>query len=153
MKKSKVFRTAAYILTVLGAVGIFVTDKLFDVRVKAYISEAGEVPMAKENFNLFFNLSLGTCALLMALQLLTLAFDALSGQKKKGFSNLSAKIYAPLSMAVILALSVFFTYLSADRLFPVGGYIIALGICEAVLFCLPMALRSVLDEKLAEKQA
>lgn len=152
MKRSKIFRLTAYILTVLGAVGIFVTDRLFDVRVKAYITSSGEVPMAKENFSLFFNLSLGLAALLMALQLLTIASDVLHGQRKKSVGSILSKIYAPLSMVVLVALAVFFAYLSADRLFPVAGYIITLGICEATVFCLPMAIRSVTDERMSFKE-
>ncbi|MBR5447103.1 MAG: hypothetical protein IKV40_01630 [Clostridia bacterium] len=152
MKKSKIFRIGAYVLTLLGAMGAFVTDRLFAVRVKEYITSAGEVPMAKENFTLFFRLSMGLCALLMALQLLTLAIDALSGKDKRGaFSRVASKIYAPLSMAVVISLAVFFAYLSADKLFPVHGYIISLGICESVLFLLPMAVRSRIDERLCEK--
>ena len=152
MKKSKIFCITACALTLLGAVGIVITDRLFAGHVKEYITSSGEVPMAKENFTLFLRLSLGLAALLMALQLLALAADALNGQQKKGFGSILAGIYAPVSMAVLIAVSVFFAYLSADRLFPVHGYIIVLGICEAALFCLPMAARSFVAERLQAKK-
>lgn len=151
MKKSKIFRTVAYVLTLLGAIGVFVTDRLFAHRVKAYITASGEVPMAKENFTLFFKLSLGLAALLMALQLLTIVVDLLSGQRKAGSRAIIAGIYAPLSMAVLVALAAFFACLSADRLFPVASYIITLGICEAAVFCLPIAVRSLIREKTSVK--
>lgn len=149
MKTSKLFRAISYATAALGAVGIVITDRLFACRVKEYITSSGEVPMAKENFTLFLRLSLGLAALLMALQLLTLTVDVLGGQRKKGFAGILSGIYAPVSMAVLIALAVFFAYLSADSLFPVHGYIIALGICEAAVFCLPVALRSLADEKMA----
>ena len=151
MKASKLLRITSYSLTALGGAGIFVTDRLFACHVKEYITASGEVPMAKENFTLFLRLSLGLAALLMALQLLTLTVDVLGGQRKKGFAGILSGIYAPVSMAVLIALAVFFAYLSADRLFPVHGYIVALGICEAATFCLPAAIRSLVYEKLSRK--
>ncbi len=152
MKNTKLFRTVAYVLTFLGAVGIFITDRIFAHSVKEYITSAGEIPMAKENFTLFFRLSLGLAALLMALQLLNIVVDVLHGQRKKSVGSILSKIYAPLSMVVLIALAVFFAYLSADRLFPVHGYIITLGLCEAAVFCLPMAIRSVTDERMSVKE-
>ena len=152
MKIRKIFRYMGVALSVLGAAGILITRRVFDVNVKEYIKTAGEVPMAKDNFNLFFTLSVALCALLLALIFTSLAVNAVGGRTKISFGNILLKIYSPLSMAVIIAMSVFFSYLSADKLFSAGAYIISLGICEAALFALPMAVCSLTDEKLHEKR-
>ncbi len=137
---SKILPIAGVITSLAGIIAVFVIRQTFMMSVKDAVLSDGFAPIAKENFELYFKLSLIMCTVLFVLCLLSGVTNFILKDSAGRFSALSVKTAPILSALAMVVLSAFYAYLTYDNEFPIAHYLILLGISEGAVLLLPPSL-------------
>ena len=108
--------------------------------VKKAVTSDGVIPIAKDNFDLYFKLSLIMCTVLFVLSLLSFLTHFILKDTAGRFSKLTVTVTPILSVLALIVLSAFYAYLTHDKTFPTSGYLVILGISEGAVLLLPPSL-------------
>lgn len=139
VKKKLVRGIAELGISALGAVLLILCRVLFRAFTDNGAISVGSAEVARDNFTLYFKISLILCAVLLLLTVmsaLTYFF-----QKEVGkFQHFAVSVSPVICSVAVLAVSGFYAYLTAGGEVNITGYLVLLGIGEAMLFRLPCAL-------------
>lgn len=127
-------------ISLLGFGGIFVIQTVFDRAMKNNMLAEGVMPIAYDNFHLYFELSLIICAVLLGLTLLSSVTYIIQSGKKSNFTRLTVKASPVICSVAMIMVSAFYAYLTYDSDLPIVNYLLLLGVCEAALFLFPFTL-------------
>lgn len=139
-------------MSVAGFAGMLVIKCFFDRSMKNFILSKGYVPVAKDDFYLFFNVSAILCAVLLALTLISAATYILQKPKATKFTVFTVTFSPVLCIIAILMVSVFYSYLTHGAEFTLWYYVMLCGISEALLFALPLCVTKAHRTELAKSQ-
>ncbi len=142
-KKHPRFRVAVEIsLTLLGAFLVALCRILFD---RAFDPSLGEkAAVARDNFYLFYRISTSLAAVLLILTLLSSLCAAISRDAIRSF-HITASVSPILSSALLLAIALFYAYLTHGGETFIAPYVISLGLGEALVMRLPHALGLLIE--------
>ena len=126
-------------ISVLGAALAVLRRGLFQPFADKGAISGGSEEVERDNFTLYFIVSLILCAVLLLLTVmsaLTYFF-----QKEVGkFQRFAVSVSPVICSVAVLAVSGFYAYLTAGGEVNITGYLVLLGIGEAMLFRLPCAV-------------
>ena len=139
-RKKKLIRVVAESgIFLLGALVILFIKTVFDAAMNKKEAAGVAVDLIKDEFDLFFTISLAVCAVLLILTMLS-ALTYLFQKSVSRFQRLTVSMAPIICSAAVLAISLFYAYLTSGSLVSITGYMILLGLGEAMLFRLPCAV-------------
>lgn len=130
------------VLALCGAAAVIASRLVFDSRFSAPLSEG--VSVARDNFMLFFVLSLALCAVLLLLTTLSVVCAALHRESPRAF-HITARLSPLLCSLVMLVLALFYAYLTAGGVRSITPYLLSLGIGEALLLRFPCVIYTLFE--------
>lgn len=138
--KKKLIRFCAELGAVLaGVVVIFLSRVLFNTFVMGKAESEGVLAVTRDNFELYFKISLILSAVLLALTVMS-ALTYLFQKEISRFQRITVSASPVICSVSVLAVAVFYAYLTSGGAVSIFGYLVALGIGEALLFRLPCAM-------------
>lgn len=127
------------VLSVIGAL-IFAAAHLAFIR--AFDASADEgIAVAYDNYMLYYKLSSVLSAVLLVLTMISSLCAAVSRDSVRAF-HITVSAAPTLSSALLVALALFYAYLTHGGRAAIAPYLIALGLGEALVLRLPCALYS-----------
>ncbi len=135
-------------LAFCGAVAVIVSRLLFDSRFSSPLSESASV--ARDNFMLFYKLSLALCAVLLLLTALSVVCSVLHRESPRVF-RITARLSPLLCSLIMLVLALFYAYLTAGGANSITPHLLALGIGEALLLRLPCVIYTLFEYRSGSK--
>ena len=137
--KKKLIRVGVELgISAVGVLLVFVSRALV-----AHFAGGNTAEVVRDNFILYFNVSLILSGVLLVLTL----FSALTFlfQKEVGrFQRITASASPVICSASLIAVAVFYAYLTAGGIVSITPYVILLGIGEAMVFRFPCAVSLIL---------
>lgn len=138
--KRKLVRVIAELgVFLLGALVILTTKAVFDNVMNKKSAAGAALDLAKDDFNLFFMISLMICAVLLLLTLVS-ALTYMFQKNVSRFQRIVVSASPVICSAAVFAISLFYAYLTSGGIFGITAYIVSLGVGEAMLFRLPCAV-------------
>lgn len=126
-------------ISLLGVLLIFLCRAAFYSFVGTDTDPDGAVAVITDNFELYYKISLILCGVLLLLTLLS-SFTYLFQKNVSRFQKLTVSASPIICSVTVFVLSVFYAYLTAGGIVSIAGYLVLLGLGEAMLFRLPCAV-------------
>lgn len=138
-RKKKLLRTALETgIAVLGVGFVIISRTLF-----AFFADGSTAEVARDNFELYFNVSLILSGVLLVLTMFS-ALTFLFQKEVSRFQRITASASPVICSASLIAVAVFYAYLTAGGAVSITPYVILLGVGEAMIFRFPCAVSAML---------
>lgn len=121
-------------IAVIGAAFVVLSRILF-----ASFADGSTAEVARDNFELYFNVSLILSGVLLVLTLFS-ALTFLFQKEVSRFQRITASASPVICSVSLIAVAVFYAYLTAGGAVSITPYVILLGIGEAMIFRFPCAV-------------
>lgn len=150
--KKKLLRTVIELgMASAGLVLIILCRVLFNVFVGKKAESEGVIAVSRDNFELYFKISLVLSAVLLVLTVLS-ALTYLFQKEVSRFQRLTVSASPVICSVAVLAIAMFYAYLTSGGAVSITGYLFLLGLGEAMLFRLPCAMYVFLRKSEAHKK-
>lgn len=139
------------LVSLTGCIGLFLTRFLFEKAIGSSSLESDVLLLTHDNFYLYFGLSSVLAAVLFFLTLIS-ALVYIFGKNCGTFFTLTAKASPIASSFLMLAVALFYVYLTSGGQLSIAAYVACVGLCEALVLLFPLALTGLKKKKTEPSQ-